>query len=591
MQASGWETGLKLVDCEEWTIEDCNFSNNFHDPDFGWGENGRRGGIVLERTNRSLLRRNHAHNVWDACVLVDSHQNTLEQNDFSHTSNTCLKLWQATRNTIRDNNFSYGIRKKPDEVHARDSTGVLIESGSNDNRFINNDCTYGGDGIFVRVLNRWCSTGNVFENNDCSYANNNGFECWAPRNIFVRNKANHCSYGFWLGGSDQTILIENEASHNGLLAGNHNSPHLPGNTHAGIVFMFGPSSHVLARGNRCEHNHGAGIALIGDLDSQGHKWKAYHWLLDSNHLHANDWGVFARYADWIRLENNHLTDNRLADIENSLGVSRFTIASEPTTTDDYPSSLPEPIPIIGPNQASLGQTVRFTLAPTQESIQDVHWDLGNEQHREGITVERSFEQAGFYRIGVTVTFHQAPTQIGWLDFYVTDSQNELATDPNDWSFQQHDKLNCVYKLDQRFAIAGKDCVEVAIDPYHGQLAWLTARLGSANQQVSTTGKQVLVFWLKSINPNLPGWQSNNPEIRLRGEGDVQLTLKPKKDLFSQAAANEARDGWQMFVVPLSDSPDWERSGQLPQYLSELSIGVDSWDAGPLRLWIDGIVLR
>ena len=24
--------------------------------------------------------------------------------------------------------------------------------------------------------------------------------CWAPRNVFVKNKANHCSYGFWLGG-------------------------------------------------------------------------------------------------------------------------------------------------------------------------------------------------------------------------------------------------------------------------------------------------------------------------------------------------------------------------------------------------------
>ena len=64
---------------------------------------------------------------------------------------------------IRENNLSYGLRIKPGEVHARDSTCVLIESGSNDNRFLDNDCTHGGDGVFIRVLNGWVSTGNVFE--------------------------------------------------------------------------------------------------------------------------------------------------------------------------------------------------------------------------------------------------------------------------------------------------------------------------------------------------------------------------------------------------------------------------------------------
>ncbi|RLT10406.1 MAG: hypothetical protein DWI21_04345 [Planctomycetota bacterium] len=97
VNAKGWETGLRIVGGEGWTIENCNFSDNFHDPEFGWGENGRRGGIVLERVTKSTLRKNKANRVWDACVLVSS----------------------------------------------------------NDNRFVENDCTHGGDGIFVRVLNGW----------------------------------------------------------------------------------------------------------------------------------------------------------------------------------------------------------------------------------------------------------------------------------------------------------------------------------------------------------------------------------------------------------------------------------------------------
>jgi parallel beta-helix repeat protein len=138
INARGWETGLKVTDASGWIIEDCDFSDNFHDPAFGWGENGRRGGIVLERVSRSTLRKNRANRVWDGCVLVDCRENLLADNDFSHTSNTCLKLWSSCRNEIQHNILSHGIRISPGEVHARDSACVLIESGSNVNRFNKN---------------------------------------------------------------------------------------------------------------------------------------------------------------------------------------------------------------------------------------------------------------------------------------------------------------------------------------------------------------------------------------------------------------------------------------------------------------------
>jgi parallel beta-helix repeat protein len=176
VNARGWETGLKVVDGTGWLVEQCNFSDNFHDPSFGWGENGRRGGILFNRVRLSTNTHCRANRVWDACVLFNSLENTIEDNDFSHTSNTALKLWASGRNRVRRNDFSYGLRKNPGEVHARDSTCVLIESGSNENHLEDNNCTHGGDGIFIRVLNGWVSTGNVLERNDCSYANNNGFE-------------------------------------------------------------------------------------------------------------------------------------------------------------------------------------------------------------------------------------------------------------------------------------------------------------------------------------------------------------------------------------------------------------------------------
>mgnify|MGYP001588618628 CR=1 FL=1 len=63
VNVKGFETGLRIEDAEGWTVEGCDFSDNFHDPDFGWGENGRRGGIVLSRVRKSVLRGNKANRV------------------------------------------------------------------------------------------------------------------------------------------------------------------------------------------------------------------------------------------------------------------------------------------------------------------------------------------------------------------------------------------------------------------------------------------------------------------------------------------------------------------------------------------------
>ena len=60
INAKGWETALHVRDGDGWQVENCNFSDNFHDPDFGWGENGRRGGIVLTKVSRSTLKKNKA---------------------------------------------------------------------------------------------------------------------------------------------------------------------------------------------------------------------------------------------------------------------------------------------------------------------------------------------------------------------------------------------------------------------------------------------------------------------------------------------------------------------------------------------------
>ena len=245
------------------------------------GNGPRHGGVILTDCRRCVLRNNRANRVWNGLDLNRCSGNLIQKNDLSHCSNVCLKMATSTENQILDNNLSYGLRISPGEVHARDSTSVLIESGSDGNLFRGNDVTHGGDGIFIRVLNNWVSTRNVFVENDCSYANNNCIEAWSPGNTFVRNRANHGSYGFWLGGSDQTVLVGNEAAYNGLPDGHHNAPE-PGFSHGGIVFVGGPSSHSKIVGNYCHDNNGAGIVFRGDEETKGKRWRTYHWIVQQN---------------------------------------------------------------------------------------------------------------------------------------------------------------------------------------------------------------------------------------------------------------------------------------------------------------------
>ena len=605
--AVGWETGLKIVDGEGWTIENCDFSGNFHDPEFGWGENGRRGGIVLDRVRKSTLRKNRANNVWDACVLVDSDDNTLEDNDFSHTSNTCLKLWHASRNVVRKNVLSHGIRINPGEVHARDSTSVLIESGSNDNQFTENDCTYGGDGIFVRVLNGWCSVGNLFEKNDCSYANNNGVECWARDNIFRGNKANHCSYGFWLGGSDHTRLEGNEASFNGLKSGNHNSPHLPGAGHAGIVFMFGPSSHTVARGNICIGNNGAGIAVIGDLDSAGEKWKARHWIIEGNTLAKNRWGIYLQFADWIEIASNefqdeiaHASSNSVADIHVEGGVTRLNV-SWTQRAKGFPRNVPS-VTLDGPSSAMVGESVHFTarIQTIGNEPPAVAWDLGDGTLATTAEVRHVFQKSGFYRVGVNIS-NSTGKELAWRDFYVVNPVTELGTegDAANWSIEDfHDRQRsreqtsrADFTNDAADHLVGKSALRVVIQPYAGFRAALTYPK-QRNAEWSLQGKTKLVFWMKVINEDVTGWQGG-PFFVLHGADGQACHIEPKAglDLMRQVDHNEGRDGWRRMEIPLAGNSQWQTDGTLPDQLKAISLAFDSWGAPTLRIWIDGLALE
>jgi parallel beta-helix repeat protein len=594
IHARGFATGLVLRQATAVNVVACDFSDNYHNPGHGWDELPARGGILLEQSRHCVIRDARANRVWNGLHLIDSDDNLVEDNDFSKCSNTCAKLWKSSRNKFLRNNLSYGLRidLSAGEVHARDSTGVLIETGSDDNYWYRNDITHGGDGIFIRPLNRWVSRGNVFVENDTSYANNNCIESWSPGNIYIRNKANHGSYGFWLGGSDHTVLIGNEASYNGLTNGFHNAPE-PGFGHGGIVIVGGPSSHTIIQGNDLHYNNGAGLAFRGDVASQGKKWRTEHWVVQQNRMANNQFGIWGRWGDAILLSGNVFTNNArgnyLTDLSNLVELS-----GEPGVRSAPVAEL------VGPELAIVNQPVQIDATRSHQPESGelaYHWYLDGQAFSQPV-LQHLFTRPGFYRLGLTVE-NGSLAALAWRDVLVIKRvTQELGTEGQAalWSYELESSNGNerILFADDSQAISGARCLRFSPDPYPG--AYVTAVYpGTRDARWNFTQKKEIQFWLRATNPNVTGWQNAGPVIRLIGPGG-QIEYKPVKDgnLLNDPPCSEARWLWAPFTIPLTGSDQWLRqeTGNISlERVDALSISVDSWGMEPFTIWLDGLTVE
>ena len=560
LKVRGFESGLVATDGQNWLIENCDFSDNYHNPDYGWGDYKRVGGMILTRINKSTVRNCKANNVWNALDLWESDDNTIDKCDFSHCSNVCLKMWTACRNVVTDCNLSYGLRISPGEVHARDSTSVLIESGSNDNRYERNDVTHGGDGIFIRVLNGWVSTGNIFIENDCSYANNNGFEAWSPGNVYIRNKSNHCSYGFWLGGSDDTVLIGNEAAYNGQPDGFHNAP-VADFQHGGIVIVYGTGKHTVIDGNYCHHNNGAGIVFRGDIDTRGAKWNMQQMIVQNNRLEANRWGLFVSFTDGLDLAGNTFKDNEQDEfIEEVTNLTR---------READPKGKPAPQVVLeGPEHVQVGKQVTFDASGSKDAIGrelEYHWNVSGQVYT-GPKIEHTFDQPGFYRVAVTAN-NGYLAGLDFRDVYVFEPVKEMGTEGQaaKWGYtmggNESGRGNVTFTND-KIALVGNTSTAMRPDPYLGaDVAAVFPKSQDAGWKLSDD--KTLKFWIKFRNENNSNFQGPNPIIRLHS-GDAAYTYMPvyaemPRNLLGDLPYAEARYGWLYVEVPLAGNDSWKRS--------------------------------
>jgi parallel beta-helix repeat protein len=557
----GFRTGLQLDGGRDWVIEGCDLSDNWHDPEADWGDGERQGGMVITGAAGCRITRCRARRNWNGLDLQDCRGFVVERCDFSHCSNTCLKLWRARDSSFAHNDLSYGLRIRDGEVHARDSTGVLLESGSDHNRFVGNDVTHGGDGIFLRALNGWISTGNHFAGNDCSYANNNGIESWCPGNTFVGNKANHCSYGFWLGGSDRSIVVGNEASWNGLETGFHNAAEGDFG-HGGIVIVGGSGTHSLIDGNRCVGNNGAGIALRGDLESRGARWQTLHVVVQRNVLEQNRVGIFARFAANLWLSANEFAGNGTDELLEAVAPLHRLPARAPGV--ERPQGR-----LVGPDRAVVGEPAAFDASSfvAGDPAVTCEWDADGSPST-GPRLLHRFTKPGFHRVSLTAHQGGLATPAG-LDVYVVAPDEDPSTEADlaRWRAAEGHRAMTVRAataagdLAAQHPLVGTQMLELDTAGYRGGDVALFL---DGAFDLSATAR--IEFWLQWQNPNQGGFQGPHPVLCLdtdptQAPGTMTLEYTPvrarlPRNLLAELPYAEAREGWLQVTIPLAGSDDW-----------------------------------
>ncbi len=589
LKVSGFDVGLHARDGRDFVIEGCDFSDCFTDPAWGWDDHGFHGGILFEHMHGCRIQGCRARNVWDALNMRFSDDNIVLDNDFSHTSDTGLKLWNSSRNEIAGNDFSYGIRIAPGEVHARDSSCVLIESGSNHNQFRRNDMTHGGDGLFIRVLNGWMSTGNLFEENDCSCANNNAIEAWADGNTYVRNKANHSSYGFWLGGSDNTVLIGNEVAYNGVLS--KNAPEAFGN--AGISVVNNSGSHYVVENNHIHNNHGPGIAIRYRKD-----YPSYHWVIQGNRIENNKTdgpyrghGIYAKNARWLTFGKNIIEGNEGEAVFLDANTSDMVFL-----TGDAREEVDAAFTML-PESAGAGEKVVFKACVPEKAAGKLRfrWDLGDGTVETGECFEHIYKKEGFYRMGLTVD-NGGRASIAFRNIYVLSSGHTFGTadQASNWTCSGNAGTYEITK-DMAHTVAGQGsiCIKAGNGTEHTLVYPATGEMG-----LDIGALSVFSFYLRYLTESEPDWErrSRMPVITLYADDENHIRLIPAKGIMERyfLSNNEEKDNWQFVSIDISGENGWERhiagNGLEGGVINRICIEYGNVYPGISRLWLDAMRL-
>jgi parallel beta-helix repeat protein len=243
------------------------------------------GAVCVENASGVTIRDVRVRRGQNGILLDRVTDSRIYDNDASFLSGWGLALWRSSRNIVSRNAFDFCVRGHVEGVYNRgqDSAGILAFEQCNDNWFVENSATHGGDGFFgfagrealgelwleaerarlrretgrqevdallvvpADVARHYSGLGcnrNVLSGNDFSYAAAHGIEMtFSTGNQFIGNRlVENAICGIWGGYSSETLIAGNRIEGNGGMAyglerGGINMEHAADNRIVGNRFL------------------------------------------------------------------------------------------------------------------------------------------------------------------------------------------------------------------------------------------------------------------------------------------------------------------------------------------------------------------
>lgn len=268
----GFRFNIKVVNSENVRIENCgvNFSRaiamvrdgqvldtflNLRD-NAAWRTYGA--GIWIEGSKNCAVEKCSGTGALIGAALIDTNGSTIHNCDFSFNGGWGIAMSHSSDDVISWNHLDF-VNRPWGGSWGGDSAALAVANACEGNYFVGNSMTHGGDGFFLSNSNdigpvnpqtgffepKGGSGHNVIAYNDGSWSPNNAFEgTFSDGNVYLDNACNGSGFGFWLGFSTNSLLIQNTINDN---------------RSGGIAIEQGKGTRI--DGNHMERNAGAAIHL------------------------------------------------------------------------------------------------------------------------------------------------------------------------------------------------------------------------------------------------------------------------------------------------------------------------------------------
>lgn len=235
LKAHGYKVALLARNVEFLTIEHCDFSYNYrqhlnstqekedisdwmsyhHNEKDEWLRYGAA--MYLRNCDLAVISDCRVTGGQNALMMTGCDSAFVAGNDFSFNSGIGIGLYRSSSCNVVNNRLIFNVRGYSHGVYNRgqDSAGILVFEQCNNNLFLYNTVTHGGDGFFLWAGQTTMDSGeggcndNWLYGNDFSYAPTNGIEVTFSRNKIHHNIIRECDHGIWGGYSYRTIMQNN----------------------------------------------------------------------------------------------------------------------------------------------------------------------------------------------------------------------------------------------------------------------------------------------------------------------------------------------------------------------------------------------